>query len=182
MRDLGGLLAGILNTARGWMDNSQKTLPGYAERIVAIHLYPGEGGMNLNMEATIIERLARRGLFGAHTLLRDWCSVDGAGQRRAGNQWHQHRWLRYRILMRELEELGREWKQVYTRTDSSPQGVHTPSMAELVASAGTADDHTRDLCYQWLNRDAACTAGELTNRFNAFAPISPQPDEPLSFD
>ncbi|MEJ7902352.1 MAG: hypothetical protein WKF63_10930, partial [Thermomicrobiales bacterium] len=108
------LFSRILNTARGWMDNSQKTLPGYTERIVGIHLYQGEGGLNLTMSHDTIERLANRGMRGVDRLVKSWNPTLGAT-----SQWHQHRWLRYRILMRSLENIGQEWKARYTALDLS---------------------------------------------------------------
>lgn len=104
-----GFLTGAVNAARGWIDNSQKRLPGFAERIVALNIYPGEGGLNLTMEHEKIERLARRGLLGVDHLLRDW---DPDRER---SQWRYHRWVRMRTLMRELEEIGRQWRTWYAR-------------------------------------------------------------------
>ncbi|MBA2246661.1 MAG: patatin-like phospholipase family protein [Chloroflexia bacterium] len=156
MQDLMGLLSGIVNTSRGWMDNPQKKLPGYAERIVGIHLYKDEGGLNLTMDGPTIERLARRGLFGAHDLVRTWNPGDAQGE------WHQHRWLRYRMLMRELEELGNEWRKVIA-LDTVP--VHDPPIAALVAEF----DRTETLVHRWASKSFSDSGQVKSSAFAAFA-------------
>jgi predicted acylesterase/phospholipase RssA len=124
---LSAFATGILNTARGWMDRSQGTLPGYKERIVGIHLYKArdEGGLNLTMDAKSIDRLANRGLYGMDAFLDRW--NPGLGTR---SEWHQHRWLRYLILMRSLENFGQEWERGFA-CDRTP--VHTPSVKDMVS-------------------------------------------------
>lgn len=162
--DLLGLASRILNTARGWMDNSQKTLPGYAERIVGVYLYKGEGGLNLDMDARTISRLADRGLCAAHTLATSWEPLGGD---RAGNQWQQHRWLRYRILMREVEQLAREWSFVYDPESATIKPVQKPSLREL---AGAAGDVLREpLVFNWANPAAATDGVDLTDSFDSYA-------------
>lgn len=175
IKDLIGLLSGLLNTARGWMDNSQKTLPGYAERIVGIHLYPGEGGLNLTMDETAIVRLANRGLVGADLLAKQWDPFCATGEPNQASQWHQHRWLRYRILMRELEELAREWTWVYQPAAPNIVPVHQPSLAALVAATGSGDDEPRAYTYRWQTRDSSTLAKRVTETFVAFAGVATGP-------
>ncbi|HYI25384.1 MAG TPA: hypothetical protein VD767_08250, partial [Thermomicrobiales bacterium] len=133
---LSGFLNDVVNTARGWMDKSQATLPGYKERIVGIHLYKeqGEGGLNLNMEADTITRLANRGLYGMHRFLELWKPDLGSE-----SEWHQHRWLRYVILMRSLENFGQEWNITFNGVPTAGD-VHRPSIADLVATAPPASN------------------------------------------
>ena len=55
---IGGFLGSIVNTSKDWQDNLQSRLQGYAERIVTIRLDPTEeGGLNLDMDCTVIKTL-----------------------------------------------------------------------------------------------------------------------------
>lgn len=66
---VGSFLFGILNTAKDWQDTLQSLLPGYAERIVTIRLDDRtEGGLNLDMGQTEIDRLACIGQKAGKTL------------------------------------------------------------------------------------------------------------------
>jgi hypothetical protein len=162
------LASQILNTARGWIDNSQKTLPGYAERIVGIRQYEGEGGLNLTMSHETIEALANRGMRGIDRLVKTWNPALGTD-----SQWHQHRWLRYRILMRSVENLGQEWTSTYTERGAAS----TPSIADLVAEAapGIEPDRPAEYAYRWKNGGFGKEAARLTDLFDAFASATPAP-------
>ncbi len=161
--DLIGFAARILSTARGWMDNSQKTLPGYAERIVQIYMYKGEGGLNLQMSNKTIRKLADRGMCGIHHLLLTWES----GETDRPNQWDQHRWLRYKILMRELEQIGREWKWLYA--PESPTLDSHRTTAELVSDDPEYDQFRSQLAFKWENSTSAGEARALSELFKEFA-------------
>ena len=58
---VGGFASAALNTARNWPDNTQLDLPGYRDRIVRILQTKDEGGLNLFMDTTTLNRLAKRG-------------------------------------------------------------------------------------------------------------------------
>lgn len=162
---LPALFSHILSTARGWMDNSQKTLPGYAERIVSIHLFRGEGGLNLTMSHETIELLANRGMRGVDRLVSSWDPTLGTG-----SQWRQHRWLRYRILMRSMENIGQEWKSRYAAADRAGG----PSIADLVAEASAGQPYRpAGYHHRWAGADFGAEAGELTGLFDAFAQATP---------
>lgn len=168
----------LVNTARGWIDNSQKGLPGYRERIVGIRLYPGEGGLNLAMGASTIDRLAHRGMYGIHTLIGPW-HPDPApqpdetdAQRLARSQWHQHRWLRYRIIMRSLENIGQEWQRRYAANAGGNGSL--PSIADLVDDTRAGDNGApAGMAYGWKFGVNGMQAAELTDLFNAFATRAP---------
>jgi hypothetical protein len=178
-----GLFTRLVNTARGWMDNSQKSLPGYRERIVGIRLYPGEGGLNLTMSAGTIDTLAHRGMYGVHTLLRSWhpepaphSAEEPDADRRARSQWHQHRWLRYRIIMRSLENIGQEWQQRYATLPANPG---PPAIAALVAEAASGENGTPPgLAYAWQFGVHGQQAAEMTEAFDQFAARTPPVIDP----
>jgi hypothetical protein len=160
------LAARILNTARGWMDNSQKTLPGYAERIVAIHLYDGEGGLNLNMNEKAIRLLADRGMYGLDQLVTRW-TPSGDGISNPDSEWEQHRWVRYRILMRELEQIAREWAWVFEPQSASLHPTQDPSFREILAKRWN-DPWMEKLIHRWEVADDAREAEELTVLFRHY--------------
>jgi hypothetical protein len=166
--DLLGFASRILDTARGWMDNSQKILPGYAERIIGVYLYRGEGGMNLDMDAATIRRLSDRGMCGADEMVRYWEPFDRDGNKAIGNQWDQHRWLRYRILMRELEKTARDWTWVYEPLSPATAKVHNPSLAALVDDLPQGDEWKDALVYRWEEIDSARKARDLTHLLDTF--------------
>jgi len=178
-----GFLMSAVNAARGWMDNSQKRLPGFAERIVAIKIYKGEGGLNLTMDAKSVQSLARRGLVGADQLIHQW--LPDAPE----SQWRYHRWVRLRTLMRELEEIGREWKAWY-EADANPlpfaartadAALETfEEMAEYMPVDTTIGDpkagdapanpeNPHPYPYPWRYAVDLARADVLVDRFNAFA-------------
>jgi hypothetical protein len=81
----------MFDTAMNYRDTTQLMLPSYKERAVQIRLDgTREGGLNLNMERETVEKLQ---LYGreAGALLRDQFDFD------------KHRWVRFRVLMGELE-------------------------------------------------------------------------------
>ena len=164
---LPGFLMGAVNAARGWIDNSQKRLPGFAERIVTIKVYKGEGGLNLNMDEQNIHRLARRGLLATDQLLNLWKpELDES-------QWKYHRWVRLRTLMRELEEIGREWKAWYT---ANPGGLPletfsdmTETMPDRPGASGRAGERDDAYPYPVVHDMDRARASLLVDAFDAFA-------------
>jgi Patatin-like phospholipase len=89
----------ILNAARNWRDNMQSELPGYRDRVCLIRLSAEEGGLNLEMDTEVVDRLVERGARAGrrivHTSSSEW--------------WDAHRTTRYRVLMQMLQRgLGRD--------------------------------------------------------------------------
>jgi hypothetical protein len=86
---LGSFFNAIWTTAQNYRDATQARLPSYRERIAQIAFAPDEGGLNLAMGPRQIESILRKGKR-AGELLRDF-------------EFDQHRWVRFRVLMAELE-------------------------------------------------------------------------------
>jgi hypothetical protein len=86
----GGFVHALLDTMQNWTDSMQARVPGYRDRIVAVEHTKTEGGMNLDMDPTIISGLAERGQY--------------AGLRTDSFDFTNHRWLRFRSLLQTLEE------------------------------------------------------------------------------
>jgi predicted acylesterase/phospholipase RssA len=87
---IGDFVVRIKDTMQNWRDSTQAELPGYRERICQIRLTPDQGGLNLDMDPRVIERLVERGEQ-AGTLLRD--------EFRFG----EHRWIRFLTAMRLIQ-------------------------------------------------------------------------------
>jgi hypothetical protein len=152
-----------VNAARGWIDNSQKRLPGYAERIVAMNIYPGEGGLNLTMEHAKIERLARRGLLAVHAQVERWRPEDDE------SQWRYHRWVRMRTLMRELEEIGRGWREWFARDPGALAGAIESFEAMAREMPDAASPPSEEVPYPIAHPGDQARARALIDAFNVFA-------------
>lgn len=83
-------LGEIFNIAQNYRDNTQAQLPGYRERIVSIALSDKEGGLNLEMDPKIIQEVVIKGELAGDKLLQYF-------------KFEQHQWVRFRVLVRELE-------------------------------------------------------------------------------
>jgi hypothetical protein len=91
VESLSRFLWSMFDTAMNYRDTTQLMLPSYKERAVQIRLDgTREGGLNLNMPEETVLRLQEYGRE-AGVLLRDKFDFD------------RHRWVRFRVLMGELE-------------------------------------------------------------------------------
>ncbi len=91
----------ILGTARSWSDETQLRVPGYRDRVVHIMLDDQiEGGLNLNMDKTIIARLSERGGHAGAEIASRFANPNPTH----AMSWDNHRWVRYRSTMALLEE------------------------------------------------------------------------------
>ena len=81
----------IKDSLQNWADAMQTHVPGYRDRIVAVEHTKKEGGLNLDMEADVVISLAERGRC--------------AGERANRFDFINHRWVRMRSFLQQLEEL-----------------------------------------------------------------------------
>lgn len=86
----GAFALAIFNTLHDAHDNLQSSLPGYRERVVQVRLSSEEGGLNLTMSEPTVRRVMEKGTAAGIKILT-YFSMD------------QHRWVRFRVLMAELE-------------------------------------------------------------------------------
>lgn len=84
------LLEGIFYTAKNHRDTLQSMLPSYRERIITIRLDAGDGGLNLAMPRDRIEAIMKRGQD-AGQLLRESFNFE------------HHRWVRFQVILAQLE-------------------------------------------------------------------------------
>ena len=99
-----GFVTAIVNTAKDWPDTLQSRLPGYRDRIATVSLEAADGGLNLDMPAEQIERLASYGAIAGREFVRRF----GPGPRPADVDltWENHRRIRLRATLAGLEELA----------------------------------------------------------------------------
>lgn len=93
---LGAFFNAIWSTTQNFRDNMQSQLPSYRERIVPVALTASEGGLNLDMTTTVVKEIMERG--------------EEAGKALAGFEFAPHRWVRYLVLLKALEENLLEFK------------------------------------------------------------------------
>lgn len=104
----GSFLMALIDSAKGWQDNLQSTLPGYRERIVHIALDDSrEGGLNLTMDKHTIDTLVDRGGEAAKEIL-------------TGFNFDEHRWRRFLVAARRLEESLDQMAEVYQPQQGVP--------------------------------------------------------------
>jgi len=124
-KGLRSFLGAILTTMQDWSDSTQLAIPGYRDRIVAVRLRDDEGGLNLRMAPSLIERLAARGEAAADLLLAHYAQRDLPTGVVTG--WRNHRWVRYRVAMRVLGEALEGLLSAETKTadgDAALQPMH----------------------------------------------------------
>ncbi|HEY0181050.1 MAG TPA: patatin-like phospholipase family protein [Dokdonella sp.] len=97
-----GFLGAILDTMQNWNDSTQLAVPGFRDRIVSVRLSADEGGMNLRMHRDLIRRVAARGDAAGRLLLAHFAGAEPPPGVVTG--WRNHRWVRYRVAMRLLEQ------------------------------------------------------------------------------
>ncbi|MEP6574224.1 MAG: hypothetical protein ABJD11_16100 [Gemmatimonadota bacterium] len=90
IQDWGAFAGAIFTTLHDAHDNMQSALPGFRERIVQVRLSSDEGGLNLAMPEHTIEQVMAKGDKAGEKILR-YFNLD------------EHRWIRFRVLMAELE-------------------------------------------------------------------------------
>jgi predicted acylesterase/phospholipase RssA len=91
IESLSKFLTSIFSTAQNYRDNMQALLPSYRERIVQIRLSDDEGGLNLSMPPEVIKAVMKKGEDAGAVLSTDF-------------DFDQHQWVRFRVLMKKIEE------------------------------------------------------------------------------
>jgi predicted acylesterase/phospholipase RssA len=103
------LIVSMVETMKSWNDNMQSRGPGYRDRIAHIRHLSEEGGLNLDMPATMITRLSQRGAAAGHKLAERFFTGDG---------WDNHLWIRYCTTLGMLQPLLGNAHRDYFKTDT----------------------------------------------------------------
>ncbi|MEM0960927.1 MAG: hypothetical protein AAGK21_00130 [Bacteroidota bacterium] len=128
---LGGFVGALFRSARNWNDTTMMRLPGYRDRIAHVRVGTDEGGLNLDMPAPVIERLAKRGEAAAQALMAKFEPGQGDDALPGAPEatWGGHRWTRYRTFMTLLERA-----LLALRGGYDAKGTGEASVREMVES------------------------------------------------
>jgi len=116
-----GFLKSIVRTMQDWSDATQLGAPGFRDRVVHVRLTADEGGLNLRMKPELIARVAARGAEAARVLLAHYAHRDPPAGTVTG--WRNHRWVRYRVAMRLIEQSLAGVRAAERETASTPAGI-----------------------------------------------------------
>lgn len=100
----------IFGTAQNYRDTMQANLPSYRERVVQIRLDDTEGGLNLTMPKSVIDRVVVKGREAGAIL----CDTDEFN-------FDHHVWVRFLVLMNLLETNISSMKKVLNNPDFEQQ-------------------------------------------------------------
>jgi hypothetical protein len=146
-----GFAAAVFNAASSWYDNIQLPLPGYRDRIVRVLETAHEGGLNLAMSNTTIQRLAERGADAAEAIMDQFDEPHYPPLRDGeptSTGWDNHRWVRYRALLSVLplwaQEYGRGRRMLGSQLMADPPSFPFDSCADQQLAAEL------DAGMQWL--------------------------------
>ncbi|WP_324877791.1 hypothetical protein [Methylocaldum sp.] len=98
----GGFLSAIIATMQSWNDNALARMPGVRDRTARVRLDGHEGGLNLNMEAPVVQNIATRGEKAAAELISRFVAQPPDGPQPEG--WDEQRFVRLGVLLKMLEE------------------------------------------------------------------------------
>jgi predicted acylesterase/phospholipase RssA len=145
-------LTAIFSTAQSYRDTTQSRLPSYRDRVVQVQLGEDEGGLNLAMTPETIAAVEAKGRQAGEALLQDF-------------DFDHHRWVRFQVLMAELEAQLHDMKHVYDRGDyrhlvrSEPENKQNPfpypRPRTWTREALRRLDELRSLVGQWDEEDQA---------------------------
>ncbi len=133
-----GFLGALVNAAQAFLDNMQARAPGFRNRIARIHLAKEEGGMNLAMPSDVLARLGKRGEVAGEKIVERFVGESPSG-------WENHRWVRLRLLLGQLDPLLRQLAREVRRV---PPPADPPS-------------------YDWNNATQRHLAGAVMDRLTA---------------
>lgn len=114
-----GFVMALFDSAKDWQDSLQSVLTGYRERIVTVALKPEEGGMNLDMPASVIDILTDLGAQAGETVLDEF-------------DLKEHRWRRFLTELPLIEDLLISYARHWDAPEPGPEDLSYP---ELLADA-----------------------------------------------
>lgn len=115
--DLFGFFKTIFDCMQNWYDNSYLPLPGYRDRVVELGLSKHEGGLNLDMAPSTIEKLTREGREAGRLMAERFAR---AASKEQSLNWDDHRWTRYRSGMAALAQVLAGLSRVIEGDESWP--------------------------------------------------------------
>jgi predicted acylesterase/phospholipase RssA len=98
-----GFMYSVVGTMQNWNDNALARMPGVRDRVVRVGLFDNEGGLNLNMEKKIIDKLVNRGEVAVDRLVEGYSAPEDA-LRPYGESWDRQRWIRLGVALTMLRK------------------------------------------------------------------------------
>ena len=136
---LGGFFAAIIKTMQNWNDNSLARMPGIRDRVVRLRLDPDEGGMNLNMEPDLIDRIAERGERASDKLVERFVAATPDGPQAKG--WDEHRFVRLNTLLKMINAQAPGVANALS--PNCPHATDLESLLSFYSESGNAGDMQR---------------------------------------
>jgi predicted acylesterase/phospholipase RssA len=159
-------LEALVTAATGWRDSLQTTMPGFRDRVVHISQRGNEGGFNLGMEPTIVERLACRGTV-AGRKLRDQF------------RWDSHVWIRLRTHLAAQEKCAVDFSTRFAKL----KDISAAAAAAVARPPSAPPGYPWDTAKVDLALDAVDELGKtflfLEGQKGALQEGSPKPHAPL---
>lgn len=126
----------LLNTARFWSDNEMLLAPGVRDRVVNIALRDDEGGLNLDMDAKVLNDLDFRGRA-AGLLIAARFDPEATHDPETGNKniqvFANHRWVRYRNVMAAFEDISRRFATSRRKSDEAAVDRSESLLDQMIA-------------------------------------------------
>jgi predicted acylesterase/phospholipase RssA len=160
---LGRFVANVVSTMQEYRDNTLAMLPSYRERVVVVRLAEHEGGLNLEMPQAVIDGLRQRG--------------EQVGETLEGFQFQHHQWVRFQVLMGQLEA---ELQTVRARVQDAAFHFQQLRDAQENRTAGFPYRRSRLWCERAGARlDRLCAMMESWGPPPYFQDRAPQPEPTL---
>lgn len=117
-----GFLGTLFGVAKDWNHETLSNLPGFRDRIGLIRLSEQEGGLNLTMEAPLIEALTAYGRYAGQQFVVRF--GDPArwpeGAVASAMNWENHQLVRLRLLLASMSEMLERLDRSATALDGTP--------------------------------------------------------------
>ena len=104
----------VFGAAKNYRDHLQSIAPGSRDRIIRIRHLEEEGGLNLNMPRNDLLTMADSGREAAETLIDAFATDD------RDSAWLQHRVVRLKVLLANLQRYAKRLAAGQVSTDTNP--------------------------------------------------------------
>jgi predicted acylesterase/phospholipase RssA len=139
LKSVFAFVSSIVETMQNWSDNTLSRMPGFRDRIATVGLTKEEGGLNLKMPASRIERLNERGInAGAEFVKRFAINQEPV------MNWANHRWVRLRTMLSAVMGMLSAIDRTCANPEASDEGYE-----QWIRSMPL----NRAPSYQWKNAD-----------------------------
>jgi hypothetical protein len=153
-----------MKTMQNWRDMLQRAAPGSRERVFTIRHTAEEGGLNLDMPGSVIEKMAESGARAAEAITADFLAP--AGTPPAGDDWEYHRWVRLRLLLPTLRTF------LAQLSGAARAEAPSPTVEELLTAAPPPMGRSYEL-NQGSRAAAAALIQDLASASEALAEKAP---------